>query len=51
MTREEKARIILEAVDEAYPVPSYHEDDVREAIVKALVVIERKEAEENEKVD
>ncbi len=42
MTKPEIAQIILECVDEAYPVPTYFEDDVREAIVKALVIVERK---------
>jgi hypothetical protein len=48
MTKPEIAQIILECVDEAYPVPTYFEDDVREAIVKALVIIEREEAKADE---
>ena len=41
MTKPEQAQIILEAVDIAYPVPAYFEDDVKEVIVKGLVIIER----------
>jgi hypothetical protein len=44
MKRTEKAEIILQSVDEAYSIPSYLEEDVRLAIVKALVIAEREEA-------
>lgn len=44
MKRTEKAEIILQAVDEAYSIPSYLEEDVRLAIIKALVIIEKEEA-------
>ena len=48
MNRLDKVKIILNAVDEAYRIPSYLEDDVNEAIVKALVIIEKEEAKEVE---
>lgn len=44
MTKPEKAHRILNAVDEAYSIPSYLQEDVHTAIVKALVQIEREEA-------
>ena len=43
MGKPEQAKIVLHEVDKAYSVPSYMENDVQEAIVKALVIIERKE--------
>ncbi|MDF2524221.1 MAG: hypothetical protein K0R31_1862 [Clostridiales bacterium] len=46
MKRTEKAEIILRSVDEAYSIPSYLEEDVRLAIVKAIVIIEREEAQD-----
>lgn len=49
MTKPEKAKIILQTVDEAYSIPSYMEEDVRTAIVKALVMIEREEAQSEAK--
>ena len=48
MKKTDKAKIILKAVDEAYSIPSYLEEDVRLAIIKALVIIEAEEAQSNE---
>ncbi len=43
MTNQEKTKMIFEAVDEQYSIPSYFEDRVSEAITRALVKIEREE--------
>jgi hypothetical protein len=48
LTKAEKVKIILQAVDEAYLIPSYFEEDIQTAVMKALVMIEKKEAEEVE---
>ena len=48
MTKPDKAQIILQEVDEAYPIPSYFGEDVHMAIVKALVIIEKEEVKELE---
>jgi hypothetical protein len=51
VTKPEKALIIQQAVDEAYPIPSYLEEDVQTAIVKALVQIEREEVQSAEEAN
>lgn len=51
MNRSDKVKTILDAVDEAYSIPSYLEEDVRLAITKALVTIEREEAQDIETQD
>jgi hypothetical protein len=52
VTKPERAKIILGEIDiGAYPIPSYFGNDVLEAIVKALVIIEREEAKEIETPD
>ena len=48
MKRTDKANIILDEIDAAYSIPSYLEADVIEAIVKALVIIEKREGKEVE---
>ena len=47
MSIKEKARIILESLNEEYSIPSYMEDDVIRGIVAGLIWI-RKEGGEDE---
>jgi hypothetical protein len=46
LTKPEQAQIILQEVDAAYSVASYLEEDIKTAIIKALVMIEREETHE-----
>jgi hypothetical protein len=48
LTKPEQAQIILQEVDAEYSIPGYFKDEVRTAIVKALVMIEREEAKDLE---
>ncbi len=44
MTKPEQAQIILQEIDNgAYTIPSYWQEEVHTAIIKALVMIEREE--------
>ena len=39
MTKQQKVKVILACIDEAYSIPSYMEDDVLFSIEKALTLI------------
>jgi len=51
VTKPQQAQIIMQAFDEAYPIPGYFEEDIQTAIIKALVIIEIEEAQELETKD
>lgn len=46
MTNEEKVELIFGHIDDAYPIPTYVEDDIKIAIGQALKVIKSKEVEQ-----
>lgn len=48
MDKQEKAQIILKEVDETYCIPTYMEEYVKRAIVRALTKIEKEEGAEIE---
>lgn len=47
MTNEEKIKLIMEYVDDAYPIPGYFTENVERAITQALKVIEVREGTES----
>lgn len=47
MANEEKVKLIMEYVDDAYPIPSCFTDNVERAITQALKVIEVREGTES----
>lgn len=47
MTNEEKVKLIMEYVDDAYPIPSYFTDNIEGAITQVLKVIEVREGTES----
>ena len=51
MNTEEKAKIILQAVDSVYSVPTYMEKYVIKAVISGLLKIEKQEGREKHEIN
>ena len=46
MSKEDKIRIIIDALDEVIPIPNHKEERIKDVLRKALRAIEEKESED-----
>jgi hypothetical protein len=46
MSKEDKIRIIIDALDEVIPIPNHKEERIKDVLRKALRTIEEKESED-----
>ncbi|WP_156913381.1 hypothetical protein [Acetobacterium malicum] len=46
MSKEDKIRIIMDALDEVIPIPNHKEERIKDVLRKALRTIEEKESED-----
>ena len=46
MSKEDKIRIIIDALDEVIPIPNHEEERIKDVLRKALRAIEEKESED-----